>query len=291
MAKLGFSNSRVFILALDGLEYELVVRWNLRQLMQETFGKYPIPKHYMHETEEGLTPYTPIIWVSFLTGRHPKEHNVKSMWKYNGVWDKIRRLPIISWVKGKRRIFKKFGIKPQLINRSHYDFPTIFDIFQPSKAVNFIGYNAVTEIWEHMNLMFKKKLEMKKVEQFGWEAYHKICELMFREMNGEWRLFAVYFPILDLFSHFYMNKSVKKLLIAYQTFDHLVYKIKERIGDDCLFLILSDHGHEIDNHRLTGNHSHQAFWSVNVETEWKPKEITDFFYKISEWLGGERNGA
>ena len=81
MAKLDSRHSRAFILALDGLEYELVVRWNLRQLMQKTFGKYSIPKYYMHETEEGLTPYTPIIWVSFLTGKHPKEHNIKSMWR------------------------------------------------------------------------------------------------------------------------------------------------------------------------------------------------------------------
>jgi len=286
--KLKESKSRVFILALDGLEYDLVVKWRLKNLMQKRFGRYEVHEDYMRKTDEGLEPYTPKVWVSFLTGKHPKEHGIRDLWTYNRILDFIRHLPVISWIKGKRKIARKLGIKPRLVSRSDYKYPTLFELVPSSKAINFIGYNEPTEMRERMNLLLSdKSFRMEQLEELCWEAYWKTRNLMFREINSDWNLFAVYFETLDWLGHLYENKKVRNLLIPYQVFDNLVYEIKEIIGDNVIFLVLSDHGVEISNDRLTGYHSHYGFWSLNINTDWKPKEITDFFHKILEWIKAE----
>ena len=280
--------NKVFILALDGLEYDLVVKWRLRNLMQKSFGRYEVPEDYMTETDKGLVPYTPKVWVSFLTGKRPKEHGIKDLWTYNKILDFIRHLPVISWIKGKRKITRKLGIKPRLVSRSDYKYPTLFELVPSSKAINFIGYNKPTETWGGMGLLVgDKSFRMKQLQRLCWEAYWKTYNLMFREINSDWNLFAVYFETLDWLGHIYENKKIRNLLTPYQVFDNLVYEIKELIGNDIIFLILSDHGVKIINDRLAGYHSRHAFWSLNIDTNWKPKEITDFFHKIIEWTKAE----
>ncbi|MCD6241920.1 hypothetical protein J7K27_10515 [Candidatus Bathyarchaeota archaeon] len=199
----------------------------------------------MTETDEGLEPYTPKVWVSFLTGKRPREHGVRALWTYNGILEKIRYLPVISWIKGKRRILKKLGIKPKLVNRSDYRFPTLFELIPNSKAINFIGYNYLTEMRERLQRIFGDRIfRAKGYIELCWEGCWKTYNLMFREISSDWNLFAVYFDILDWLGHLYINKSVRNLLIPYQVFDSLVCEIKETVGDDIIFLILSDHGRD-----------------------------------------------
>lgn len=83
--------------------------------------------------------------------------------------------------------------------------------------------------------------------------------------------------------HVYIAKNLKSLRKVYLILDELAYEIKKKIPENTIFLIVSDHGmkSELDG---TGNHSSHAFYSVNIETDWKPKDITDFYPKIIEWL-------
>jgi len=67
---------RVFVLALDGLEYYLVAEWGLKGLQQICFGKLTVPVN-----EKTGYPLSPEVWATFLTGRHVKadfERDAKS---------------------------------------------------------------------------------------------------------------------------------------------------------------------------------------------------------------------
>jgi len=58
---------KVFILGLDGLEYNFVEKWNLRNLKQREYGKLEVPI-----SKRGW-PSSPEVWASFLTGKHIKK--------------------------------------------------------------------------------------------------------------------------------------------------------------------------------------------------------------------------
>ncbi len=52
----------IVILGIDGLEYEYVKKFNVKNLMQESFGKTNI--------SEFSEPRTMVLWSSFLTGKN-----------------------------------------------------------------------------------------------------------------------------------------------------------------------------------------------------------------------------
>ena len=60
---------KVCILAIDGLEYKFAVQWNLKNILQKTYGKIELTPEYFHESEN--VPITPKVWASFITGKKP----------------------------------------------------------------------------------------------------------------------------------------------------------------------------------------------------------------------------
>jgi len=64
----------------------------------------------------------------------------------------------------------------------------------------------------------------------------------------------------------------------------LTETLQHIIPPDTIFPVVSDHGMVSSEDGVTGTHSDHAFWSLNINTHWKPKEITDFFHKIIGWL-------
>ena len=60
---------RVFVIGIDALEYDLVKKWNLKELKQKEYGKVKIPKVVWKGRKVFLT--VP-IWVSFYTGVEPE---------------------------------------------------------------------------------------------------------------------------------------------------------------------------------------------------------------------------
>ena len=76
----------------------------------------------------------------------------------------------------------------------------------------------------------------------------------------------------------------KEMLSAYIACNEFAKIIKEKINQHTVCLILSDHGMERFGATKYGKHSNHAFYSLNIETDWKPKTITDFYSKIIHWL-------
>lgn len=56
---------KVLILGIDALEYTLIKQWNLKNIMQEEYGKTRLPLYHDEE------PNTRIIWPCFITGKMP----------------------------------------------------------------------------------------------------------------------------------------------------------------------------------------------------------------------------
>lgn len=139
---------RVFILALDGLEYTLLKKWRCRYLLQRQHGTFKVSEEYFHK--EGV-PCSPKVWASFITGKKPQEHGVRDWWVYGKVLDRIKYLPVIRHIKGKRKILWRLGLKPRIVDRSDIKCETIFDVVRPSIAVYVPAYNDSTEF--HIRLL------------------------------------------------------------------------------------------------------------------------------------------
>jgi len=59
--------NKALILGIDAIEYDLVEKWDLKNLKQEEYGKTELP------LLPGQEPVTTIIWPCFITGKNPKE--------------------------------------------------------------------------------------------------------------------------------------------------------------------------------------------------------------------------
>ena len=97
---------KVFVLALDGLEYRLIRKWRLTNLLQNYHGVFKIQRQYFitgslkwASYKIVASPYTPIIWTSFLTGKKPYDHGIKELRTYVKIPEALRYLKVIHRVK------------------------------------------------------------------------------------------------------------------------------------------------------------------------------------------------
>ena len=274
---------RVFVLGVDGLDYYLALKWNLKWLLQKKNGLIWIDKEYYHDKSN--EPYTPKIWASIITGKRPSEHGIKYLQVWGKNLEKIRWLPVIRHIKGKRRLLSMFGIKPRVPDKRDLKFNTLFDIIKPSVAVNVICYNDKNEY--HVRLRRAIKKGTKEYIREAWTVHKLRVADTFEalERHEKWKLFMTYFNLLDIIGHVCISKCNIELRKAYLEMNNLSRKLHELVDSgDTLFLIISDHGMIPSEDGTTGKHSNYAFWSINREYEWKPKDFTDFFYKIQEWV-------
>ena len=98
---------------------------------------------------------------------------------------------------------------------------------------------------------------------------------------------VIYFETVDWLGHLWYCKNKIGLYKAYKKFDDLVEEVKSYLNNDDILLIISDHGMQDSGDGVTGNHSDHNFWSLNIETDWKPHDITDYYPKILELCGGD----
>jgi len=273
---------RVCIIGIDGLEYNLVRKWKLRGLMQKRYGYFIVTDEYFNK--EGV-PYTPKVWATVISGIKPKEHKVSGFYSWGKVLDLIRRAPIVRHIKGKRFLAYKLGLKPKASRVSN----SLFDLTEDAIAVYVPGYNDVLKVYLTILKSFKGGMFLKEgLNEYVktiWRIHKLRKKRTFEEIKKDWKLFMTYFDLLDLLGHLYYVKYPKKLRIAYMEMDRVVEKIRRIVPEDTVILILSDHGMEESPDSITGNHSGRAFWSINIDTEWRPEDFTDIYKAVVRWLG------
>ena len=270
---------KLLILAFDGLEVELVERWRLKALKQMVYGTYEAPR-----SPHFKKPYTPSVWATIITGKSQEEHGIDDWWTYGRLLDRLRYLPPFVWIKNKRRILWKLGLKPRIVDKRDHRVETLFDVIKPSKALFIPTINEPA--WIHEEYVEALKHGLENYISRIWEVhrYRKRVFLQELEKDSEWKLFMVWFDIADLLGHVCISRCRHQFLKAYLDLDMLVKEVKKRLSNDTIMLIVSDHGMK-PMPDGTGDHTDRGFWSLSADIPWfRPRKATDFYTYIVKLL-------
>ncbi len=266
---------KVFILGLDGLEYDFVEKWNLSYLKQRQYGKINVPIN-----QEVGHPTSPEVWATFLTGKH------QQLW-----WKDSTTLPktIIKRFLTFLREHVNVSLSSSLRNRTpwqlrhHKEFPeldatTFLDVTKSLDInVPYYSYDGLSQ--KLIRYLYGKGVGNIRTLKI-WKALYErrkqeILETISQLENDVEVVFAfIHEP--DLIQHYCLTKPrfVKQF---YYDLDYSVYELKDRVPTDVLFLIVSDHGFSFE----TGTHSHHGFYSSNQPLTPKPTNITHFYHIIT----------
>lgn len=145
-------------MALDGLEYEVVIKLKLRALLQNVNG-------YIDVGNFGDL-LTPIIWACFITGKEPQDHGVYSWWRIS----RYRSLDKLAhWIRYNAPVIKNMPtaklkktlrilkLRPRPPSKEDLHVPTIFDLVKPSVALFVPGYNEESWIRDYYSEAFEKR--------------------------------------------------------------------------------------------------------------------------------------
>jgi len=293
--------SKTLIIGIDALEYDLVKEWDLKNLMQEEYGRTQLPIY------PGEEPNTRIVWPCFITGKMPHEMGYVTQKVFKPPLQFFINLffPKIKFILSPRRdnpkdmieknANKRFRLAMEiyaLLSRWHLvrkpvrddiKAATIFETISPSIHLHIPVYDEnlpdysskVIEAIE--NKAYRSIFEMKCMHEFK----QRTREVFDWWNKNEWKLFMQYFWLLDGIQHVFYNNP-KKIAKFYIMFDEFIGKLREKIDDDTLLLIVSDHG----QHK--GIHTTHGFYSVNKPLGLRNPKLIDFRWTIEEILKNER---
>ena len=276
------NTKKIFILCYDGLEYNLVLKLGLRNLLQKEHGQVKIP----FVMGKRPIPSTPIVWTCFITGATAEPHEVKYKWKSKAIsWLSVsvaqRNKTLFSLLR-KLKIAKGLGSlgfeRDTTFGLSYLQrkgIKTIFDEVKPSIGVSIPAYN------EHF-FGYASRIDYDKVlgdEEATKQTVSKLNDLFDEEKNlmikkmseVDWKLFMVHFDVPDQHAHlWYREQDIPKLEKFYFELDEFTRGIQEKVGNEAWFLVMSDHG------TLYGGHTLYGFYSSNRALGLLMPEITDF---------------
>lgn len=265
----------IYILGLDGLEYDFVEKWNTLHLKQREYGKIKVPIN-----QETGVPTSPEVWASFLTGKHIQKKFVRNSPPLEPVFKAfkfIRRYTDLR-LGLRKKISRSVPKKWWWTHRTGFPplrHKTFLDLTN-SKEINAPYYSYDHAIFNIIRYFAGEKLSMKQAYDMLKAEYEKSKKQIFHEIkklqNVDVIFAYMHFP--DVIQHFLITKpsEIKKY---YLDLDNYVRLLKSIIKGSTLFIIISDHGFNLE----TQTHSTYGFYSSNMTLDPKPKEITDF-YKI-----------
>lgn len=278
---------RVCILGIDALEYDLVEKWDLENLLQKEYGKTDL---------EGFDKiYTPPIWASFITGVMPEDHGLREGGKWESSWvESIRNflrkigLKKMHQGTGLGKFLRKIGFGMESKKSGDLNSNTFFDYFDSTVALDVIGYQGrgmddelrsdIGGLQEKLVKSIGKMEAKQRVKGKLEESFSEKKDKILNEIQSSWKIFMAYFYFLDPLQHmfYYDERYIKKI---YKELDEFVGKVKSAVDDQTLFLIISDHGQK------EGEHTDYGFYSLNKELGLENPHITDFYDIILEELG------
>jgi len=273
---------RALILAYDGLDHDLVEELSLQNILQREHGRVDVP------IVGGIDdPSTPIVWTSFITGEPPEVHGVDmpQMWdnRLDGIRSFVRRHGGIHGVLKRfrvgYRVREAIDVKLSFPSRKDIKVDTFFDVIKPSVALGVPVYNKNLEEIYPIGDVLRVRQDPDYLPMFE-ERVRSIfadeVERLFDAFEEEWRLLMTHFHITDLFGHAFWG--TEKLVTLYEEMDLLTKRVKEKIRDDDLVLIVSDHGMS----KL--GHTKKGFYSFNVRLGLDEPDIKDFFKIVTGLL-------
>lgn len=282
-------NPKIIILGIDGLEYNLVKEWRLKNIMQKAYCKMDLSDYKV--------VVTPPIWGSMLTGKIDEEvmeiwikqaqitgHgvNVEQKW-----WAKLGQylpLSVAYWIEN--------NILSHIIGGDPFETtanyvldkkqPNIFEFFENpwTNGIPSYGRKVITE-------KSKKLLE----DAIGGEQgpYRKLIMDQYKDdknklfsilKSNDYDLIFWYTTLIDNFGHMDIGKPIK-MMKHYLEINELVGKVKDNFPKSIIY-ILSDHGMDRMEPKKNawGIHSDHAFFSSNTgEKIGKPTQFYDLVSK------------
>lgn len=279
-------NGRILVLAFDGMDYELIERYECENLAgSKEFG-------ILNNSEGISTIITNELWASFITGDTWKRHGIIGknrpesdllfkIEKFNRFW---------WWRKFKAVRRRSYELVPFVDSEIRkYDcrdlkIPSIFDKIHESKAIDVRSYN----IGYNYDLMrpLKESVELATEELERFTKWKK--QELFESMEEEYDLIMAHFHKADHIHHWFWEVGkMDKVEKTYQEMDQLAADIKEKAraeGFDTVIFV-SDHGLPTVE---KGGHNKNAFYSCNHDLFGeKTPHITEFHDKILEIAGQE----
>lgn len=281
---------QIIILGIDGLEYNLVREWRLKNIMQKTYCKLDLSDYNVI--------VTPPIWGSMLTGKIDDEvmevwvklaevlggeKNIKQKW-----WTKIGKIlpPSVNfWIWD--NVFARLIGGDPFVTTANYvlekNEPNIFQFFEKPWT------NGVPSYGRNVSTPVQKKLTEKAI---AGEKMPYRKDILKRYRNDKLQLFSAldkqefdfifwYTQLLDNLGHMDMGKPLHLMMKHYLEINGLVGKVKERCSTSMIYII-SDHGMERIEPKKSawGMHSHHGFFSSNTgETIDKPFHFYDLISK------------
>ncbi len=277
---------RVIILGIDGLEYSLVIKWKLTNLMQKAYCKLDLSDYDVI--------VTPPIWGSMLTGKIDNEVmkiwvrmaeiagggiNTKQKW-----WAKIGEIlpPKIDLWVGDHIFIPLFGGDP-FEKTANYVLDkkqkNIFQFFKKPWTNGIPGYGKLisNKNDRHLlqNAILGKDITFK---EHYFKIYSTDKQYLFSALDkNEYDLIFWYTTIVDKFGHVYMKKPLI-LMNIYLEINQQVGNIVNLFSDSLIYII-SDHGMELFR-GAWGLHSNYGFFSSNTgELIKKPYDLYDLLLK------------
>jgi predicted AlkP superfamily pyrophosphatase or phosphodiesterase len=273
--------SKVCILALDALEYDLVEEFDLKALKQAEYGKVDVSMF--------KDIATPIIWASFITGLPPEKHKIQLTEWRNPILQKLHELTLklkLDKIKGKGKIFEWLGFRrgadyeQNIAQFKKYRSKSLFHIIPNAKAITVPPYQKwISEkTREYVSDVAHRRITLKSYERYIWKIFYEKRRRYFKTLlEGDWNLIMTHFMFTDLFGHFFIT-DYEKMLEVYLEAEQLVKDTQQLIGDETWLLIVSDHGMEPLVYKArVGDHSDHGFYSSNVKLGLANPKITDFF--------------
>lgn len=296
------TDNKVLVVAWDGLDYELIKKFNLEHIPLETMGCI--------NNDTGInTRSTSELYTSFITGETWRTHGVTGINKFNErgkLLEKMFPMTIRAGLPATSLLYNKswdlLGADKRKYEKQDYDTPTLFDDIKNSKAMFIPGYNPgfgwSANLKSHTldELMYRKQPtdEAEKTVDMMFNRRWNKFKTVFDEDDYEFIMCHFHYP--DYIQHFYgakgLNYQEDVLKGLYKEIDKKAKQIKtwaKLYNYDLMFI--SDHGLPEDF-----EHNKQAFYSIqgDIQITQDPSEssngnegvpITDFYSEIKNYLG------
>lgn len=260
------NNNKLFILGLDGLEYNLVKERNLTNLMQLQNGTIEVPIHGKLKV-----PLSPQVWASFLTGKVVNDTDFKTS-------SKVHDLLIYARAKIEQLTTKRISLGlsrkvrprlfPKLNQKTFLDLPHVAEINAP-----FYSYDE--KVLKTIGGLNDDQANLDEVITKVVDYYLELEEYILDQttnQSGNIKVTFAFMPYPDILHHLLFLRPLE-IHKHYEFLDVFVEYLKLWIDPNTKFIIVSDHGFNM----TSGEHSNYGFFSSNKTLSPKPTNITNFY--------------
>lgn len=264
------------VIALDAADYELVRRWKCKNILLDEHGAMDVFSHSLD------VPYTPEIWTTVATGKHPENHAVEGdvrEWN-NAALEALSTMT--QWLPSDFREllggpFRRAGAKRSF---KRTDANHVFD-----RVFGWPGITSADHLWEawewfsqaENNQLTTRELDRKlrgnTGQELGWLAAMS---------KSECSLIGVHAHVLDVVGHVSATDP-ERLRYVYEWVNELIGWLRSIVDQ---LVILSDHGMQttVTNDEDPGRHSMRAFVAAQGVSQSVPESVFD----VRDWLDAER---